>query len=1402
MISLSLAYPEAVTFGSVGLEYIGTKGCSTSPLHYGHALKISDGARTCVCRQNPFQHWRCGPRGFVPRFLPSGRPFENNVRLPADAPYIPMSKDRSFTALFDNFAVQKRSRIGFIEKRKERYAMKPLHIHVGTPDCKPRTFRNCTGEPAKGVPVMGCFEQSELQPVMSGTREALSRPFACKKIAGGKKYAALVLAVSLWIAGQGPAAPSVAHAEIKSTISGGETKTIDNNQQSVTYNLNGSNITFTVTSTGKVYKVSSSLIYDAVTGNKVFIYGTVEGATFGGTSTNGAISNNTVTIDGGNVAGVNGAVATYGEAYENEVFFNNGTGSKGIDGGYSRYNTANNNEVTIGTSSASPTNAPSISAPTGSYIDQICGGKAGADANFNILTILNGTISNQHIYGGYGSSFNDMDGNAINNTVTIAGGTIKGNDIHIAGGCSLRNNADGNTVTVTGGTIESGPIYGGKGKVEANYNVVTISGGTFSHATPEIYGASATTANYNVVNLTGTTTGLDNASLTNHFTGSGTGNELHVGGTKTYGENGTPVIAGGTAWKGKDSANVQTNAVKSVSNFDTIALHNVAWSTDVPVLHATAGFSNNAGMTLDISGMAFDSVPAYGTMTLLSSGVTNNFSTLGLTYKSGATKTTATLNGTTPSQTIKAGTAKTSAANGVTLNYQEGVHTVSLAESYKKVNYSIENVVDSITLGNIVWNTNGTVRTLTAGAYNFSTANTINTSGLIFTNPEAVRDSMTLLSNATNLSAGGNIAHTQNFTHTLNGATLSATLSGNITRTVGEIGYTATGTTLNSVNLANWNGTTGSVPTGWTSTLGANSITAAGFDAPTIDAGTSKDILTTTTGNFFNDNQITGAMKYATTTSSDTKDGVTLTGSESKGVKASADGKSLVYERSDFNVSNIAFSEMTWGTARDASAAGYNYTNANVDLSKFMFKNPETISAGTTPLLKANDTLAEIAATEKNLSYTYSPVSGVRLDGIINGSYATTDAHALQYTATANKATKLTFGDVAWKDSGALMARPANITFAGADVDTTNINFTNIQSLEANKKMTLVSDFGDSVGTITGAKYKVGSTLEGEGKASLVGSDLIFTAETGTSQEQTHNTVMGAEVSMAALSMGNDFIGNATEGLSLASNIGADGVSSFANMGGGSIRQETGSHIDAHTWNAIIALGHQNKKERGTFEYGAFFEYGTGNYTTHNGDERGDGSTHYTGGGVLAKWTANHGMYVEGSLRAGTVHDDARNVLRDGNGVPYSYETNAPYFGGHLGVGKEISLANGNVVDVFGKYFYNRRNGVSFDAAGHYDLDAVTSQVLRIGARYTVKRSKWNFYAGAAYEHELDGKASGTADNVPIRGADTSGGSLRGELGVTVKPGENSPITLDFNVTGFAGKKQGFSGGVAVSLSF
>ncbi|WP_155851690.1 autotransporter outer membrane beta-barrel domain-containing protein [Anaerovibrio lipolyticus] len=395
-----------------------------------------------------------------------------------------------------------------------------------------------------------------------------------------------------------------------------------------------------------------------------------------------------------------------------------------------------------------------------------------------------------------------------------------------------------------------------------------------------------------------------------------------------------------------------------------------------------------------------------------------------------------------------------------------------------------------------------------------------------------------------------------------------------------------------------------------------------------------------------------------------------------------------------------------------------------------------------------------------------------------------------------------------WGTPALTLAGDGILANTGGGYPTINANAVNVSgvaNVKAGHTTKLIEGgMGAYAGTIASGPLKSGSTLEVPGTTAKSGNDLVFTASGDVQvQEQTHNTVMGAEVGMAALSAGNDFVGAATEGLAMAGNAGADGLATYANMGGGSMNVETGSHVKTHTWNAILALGHKNEKKLSTTEYGAFFEYGTGNYTTFNGAERGDGSTHYTGGGILGKWQKNNGFYVEGSLRAGSIHDDATNVLRDVNGNPYSYDTDATYWGAHIGVGREIKLNKTDILDLYAKYFYNHRGSVSFDAGGHYDLDAVESSVLRIGTRYTVKKNdKVNFYGGLALEHEFCGRAAGTADGVAIRGADISGTSVRGEIGATFQPGDNSPVTLDLNLSGFAGKKRGLTGGLSAVFHF
>jgi hypothetical protein len=410
------------------------------------------------------------------------------------------------------------------------------------------------------------------------------------------------------------------------------------------------------------------------------------------------------------------------------------------------------------------------------------------------------------------------------------------------------------------------------------------------------------------------------------------------------------------------------------------------------------------------------------------------------------------------------------------------------------------------------------------------------------------------------------------------------------------------------------------------------------------------------------------------------------------------------------------------------------------------------------------------------------------------------------FTPAANQASRLTFTNVDWKDSGALMTRPANITFAGADVDTAKINFTNVTQLDADKKMTLVSDFGDKVGTITGTKYMIGTTYEGEGEASLFGNDLIFTTKTGAggAAEQTHRTVMATEAGVATLAAGQDFVDSAVEGLGLAANMASDGTSTYASMGGGASRYKTGSHVDTRTWNAVVAVGSKRDHEKGSFEWGVFGEYGKGNYTLHNDDGgRGDGDTHYAGGGLLAKWTNKHNVYTEASVRVGRISDSASNMLQDAAGNQYGYNVHANYYGGHIGLGKVIALKENRELDVYGKFFYTRRNGVSFNAGGQYDLDAVASKLLRVGARYGSTGKKWNWYGGLAYEYQFDGEASGMVNgNTPIRAASIKGSSVRGEIGMRMDATKTNPWKVDIGIYGYGGRHRGIGGNVSVAYMF
>ena len=684
---------------------------------------------------------------------------------------------------------------------------------------------------------------------------------------------------------------------------------------------------------------------------------------------------------------------------------------------------------------------------------------------------------------------------------------------------------------------------------------------------------------------------------------------------------------------------------------------------------------------------------------------------------------------------------------------------------------------------------------------------------------DPLNTSMTLIkADSAGHAVKGTVSGMPGFTVKMNNTSLDATVTGAASIDSGNLKYTVTGVTLNKVTVDSVG--SDAVPEGWSTATNVQ-IDTESMTVPTDAAYGQPQNIMTSDKPVFDDSNITGSNKYgenpAAFTDTDSKEtaAVTITGTQNAGVKASADKKSLVYEVGKKEASSVKLGTVTWAAGSqlmDGSREEYDYSSVqSVDTGSFVvnYDAPQNIDVSkgeSMTLLQANDTLKAMVDEEKKQAYSYTPVTGVTMDANIIGRLAN-NSGAVTYTPTANKAVSLIFGDVDWLDSGALIDHKTtltNVSFDGAAVDTTKINFTNKEFMEADKQMTLVSDFGGKPGSITGSKYMVGTGFEGEGSASMEDGNLIFRTKTEAGvSEQTHKTVMAMEADVALLNAGSEHIDNVMTGLGDPANMGEDGTSTSVSVGGGGSRYETGSHVSSHTWNAAVGIGRKRELDKGTLEYGIFGEYGKSSYTLHSDAGKGDGDSHHAGGGLLAKWTNKHDVYTEASFRLGRMSNSASNVLRDAAGNGFGYDVHATYYGAHVGVGKIFRYNGGRSLDVYGKFFYTKRNGVNFTAAAQqYDLDSVASSILRIGARYGTTDRKWNWYGGLAYEYEFDGEAKGTVNGAAVRAASIKGGSGRAEIGMRMNATKTNPWQADISLYGYAGKHRGFGGNISVAYMF
>ena len=404
----------------------------------------------------------------------------------------------------------------------------------------------------------------------------------------------------------------------------------------------------------------------------------------------------------------------------------------------------------------------------------------------------------------------------------------------------------------------------------------------------------------------------------------------------------------------------------------------------------------------------------------------------------------------------------------------------------------------------------------------------------------------------------------------------------------------------------------------------------------------------------------------------------------------------------------------------------------------------------------------------------------------------------------------ITFQNIQWQTGGTVLDITNN-SKTGALKETKihldSISFAGGTELQKDDTMTFIkgNDLGIQKDNVEVADtFTAGVAAVGTGEMS-VGDDgsISYTLTEVSRNTQTDLIAENRTVAAAFVNQGADI---AADALRLLDDGYHYGTQTFGAVYGNRSTYDVASDIKINGWSEIAGFGNIHEVKGGRLAWGVFYENGTGNYRTWNtfNNEmfRGDGSLLYNGGGAAIRLTKDSGMYYEASLRAGTLSSSMSNAVKDGNGNSYGFDSDSTYWGAHVGAGKLIQRGSGQW-DLYGKYFHTDIDGDSFEMGGdRFSFDSVTSDRLRLGARYTADTDKaWSLYCGAAYEYEFSGDSRMKAGQFEAPEQSLQGSTVFGEIG-TVWGRKDSPWSMDVNLRGYAGEREGFSGMVQLAYAF
>lgn len=404
----------------------------------------------------------------------------------------------------------------------------------------------------------------------------------------------------------------------------------------------------------------------------------------------------------------------------------------------------------------------------------------------------------------------------------------------------------------------------------------------------------------------------------------------------------------------------------------------------------------------------------------------------------------------------------------------------------------------------------------------------------------------------------------------------------------------------------------------------------------------------------------------------------------------------------------------------------------------------------------------------------------------------------------------------------------ADLTGSSGRSSTVNVGIDGSSSpLQAGDTITLI-DAGTLV-TNSGLNSRAsgtgmqGVTLKYNFDLTTESNKLLATVSAGTAptvNEQSKALSEGFVSGMGAVMQGADVA--AAQGMdsavaaAKAGGAGGGGAPvGFGALSGGSVRHNTGSHVDMHSVSLMAGLSWGADTPSGRLTVGPFVEYGYGSYSTYNSfsnaaSVEGDGNTRYLGGGILGRMDlANTGpghIYVEASGRGGGLYNEYKSSdLRNAAGRSAEYDSSSKYYGLHMGTGYVWNIAEDASLDLYAKYFWTRQEGdsVTLSTGDPIDFKDVDSSRLRLGSRFSYMVNEYlSPYIGAAYEREFDGTARASTNGYAMKAPSMGGDTGTGELGLVYTPSASVPVSFDLGVQNSVGKREGLTGSLQFKYEF